>query len=252
MQRRDPFADAESLRSNEQSSMIPAWQLIFLLIGAYLLGSIPFGLLVGRMQGLDIRRHGSGNVGATNVGRVLGRKWGVLVLILDMSKGAAATIAAGLLTSDTAATALSGVSAASHPDALARNLIWLGTGLACVLGNVFSVFLGFRGGKGVATSLGVLLGIYPYLTLPGLVAFVLWALVVKFSGYVSLGSVCAAAFLPVGFVGMAYFADWPLNRHYPLLALLIALAALVIYRHRTNIARLLNGTESRIDRSDAS
>lgn len=219
--------------------MIPLWQVLLLLIGAYLLGSIPFGMLVARSKGIDIRKHGSGNVGATNIGRVLGKKWGVLVFLLDAGKGAVSTLAAGGLTA--------GVVVADA-DYLTRDLIWLGAALACVIGNMFSVFLRFKGGKGVATSLGALLGVYPYLTLPAVAAFFLWAIVVKMSGYISLGSILAASFLPIAFITIAAAKNWPLAHHYPLLTLLVVLAALVIYRHRTNIARLLNGTENRIGR----
>lgn len=212
-------------------------QVAILIVTSYLLGSVPTGLLVARSRGVDIRKQGSGNFGATNVGRVLGRKWGILVFLLDIGKGAMATAVAGVLT---------GHLAPSPVDPFWRNIIWLGTGIACVLGNVFPVFLGFRGGKGVATSLGVMLGIYPYLTLPALSAFVVWAIVVKFSRYVSLGSLVAAVFVPGCFVLMAKLANWPLSEHYPLLALLVLVAILVFVRHRTNIARLISGTENRI------
>lgn len=212
-------------------------QYAVLILGSYLLGSIPTGLVVARSRGVDIRRQGSGNFGATNVGRVLGRRWGVLVFLLDLAKGAAATICAGLV---------SGPWAEAPVAPLWRDILWLTSGMACVLGNVFPVFAGFKGGKGVATSLGVMLGIYPYLTLPALSAFVLWALVVTFTRYVSLGSIVAAVFVPICFLVMAKLARWPLAEHYPLLALLVIVAALVVTRHRANIARLLAGTENRI------
>mgnify|MGYP002623896993 FL=1 len=129
-----------------------------------------------------------------------------------------------------------------------RDWIWLGAGATCVIGGMFPFYLKFRGGKGVAASLGVILGIYPYLTLPGLLALVLWGVVVRFTGFVSLGSLCAAAFLPIGFAVMSRLAAWPLSDHYPLLCLLVTIALLVIARHRDNIRRLLAGTENRIGR----
>lgn len=219
--------------------MIPATHLAAALLIAYLVGSLPWGLLVARTRGIDIRKHGSGNVGATNVGRVLGARWGALVFLLDAGKGAAASIGVGLYL-DYLATGGTAVSI------LVRDILWLACGLSCVIGHVFSVFTRFAGGKGVATSLGVILGIYPYLTLPGLLALVVWAIVVRWSGYVSLGSLCAVGFLPVAFLAMARLADWPLRDHAPLLGLLGALVVLVFIRHRSNISRLLAGTENRI------
>lgn len=216
---------------------MPISQLAILLVGAYLMGSIPFGLVVSRLHGVDIRKAGSGNVGATNVGRVLGKKWGILVFLLDVGKGITVSLVTGAMTDSL-----------EFSSVAVRDWIWLGAGAICVIGGMFPFYLRFRGGKGVAASLGVILGVYPYLTLPGLLALVLWAIVVKFSGYVSLGSLCAAAFLPVGFAVMSRIAAWPLAEHYPLLCLLITIALLVIARHRDNIRRLLAGTENRIGR----
>ncbi len=218
--------------------MAHPWQLAILLLGSYLLGSIPFGLIIARLRGVDIRRLGSGNAGATNVGRVMGRPWGLLVLLLDAGKGATAVLVAGWWLNrpnqDAVILSIAG-----------RDLIWLGAGALCVLGNILPVFSAFRGGKGVATSLGVVLGIHPFLTYPGLAAIVLWAVVVRLSGYVSLGSIVAAASLPIGFVVASALTGWPLSQHYPLLALTIALSGTVLIRHRSNIARLLAGTENR-------
>lgn len=219
---------------------MPNSQLAILLIGAYVAGGIPFGLIVARSRGVDIRKAGSGNVGATNVGRVLGKKWGILVFLLDMGKGACVSIVAGQMTRSVVFSTSAG-----------RDWIWLGAGAACIIGSMFPVYLNFRGGKGVAASLGVLLGIYPFLTLPGLLALVLWAFIVKFSGYVSLGSLCAAGLLPIGFLGMSRLASWPLEVHYPLLCLLITMATLVFIRHRDNIRRLIAGTENRIGEARA-
>jgi glycerol-3-phosphate acyltransferase PlsY len=217
--------------------MTPAIQLVLLMTGAYLLGTIPFGLLIARAKGVDIRRVGSGNAGATNVGRALGRKWGVLVLLLDAGKGAAATVVARVV-----------MTRAGIEDVTQADLIWLGAGLACVLGNIAPFYLGFRGGKGVATTLGAILGIYPFLTVPGLIVLVVWAAVVKTTGYVSLGSVVAAAALPVAFAATAWLSEWPLPAHWPLAALTILLAGFIAFRHRENLARIRAGTENRVDR----
>ena len=146
--------------------MTATWQIVLLFLGAYLLGSIPFGLLIARLKGVDIRKAGSGNVGATNVGRALGKRWGILVFLLDVTKGVSISIFARWVLTYSDLWADAGLTVVDW--------IWLGTGACCIIGNVASVFSRFRGGKGVATSLGVILGIYPYLTLPGLVAFVIW------------------------------------------------------------------------------
>ncbi len=217
--------------------MTIAGQTAILLFACYLVGGIPFGLIVSRLKGVDIRKHGSGNLGATNVGRVVGKKWGVLVLVLDATKGACTSVA-GL-----AYLECSGLDVGEH--ATLRDLIWLGTGLCCVIGNVAPVYLRFRGGKGVATALGVLLGIYPYLTLPALVALGVFAIVVSVSRYISLGSIVGAACMPPAFVVMAMVRGWPLADHYPLLGLTLLVATAVVIRHRGNIGRLLAGTENR-------
>lgn len=216
---------------------MPQSELVTLLVAAYLVGGIPFGLIIARHRGVDLRKAGSGNVGATNVGRVLGKKWGALVFILDLGKGALVSIVAAKM-------------ASSHSESeTMRDWIWLACGASCIVGSVFPVYLRFQGGKGVAASLGVVLGIYPYLTLPGLLALALWVIVVKVSGYVSLASLSAAVFLPLGYTVMAWFAPWPLSVHYPLLALQATLSVLVFIRHRENIRRLLAGTENRIGRT---
>jgi glycerol-3-phosphate acyltransferase PlsY len=213
-----------------------AIQIALLLVGCYLVGTIPFGLLVARTRGIDIRQHGSGNYGATNVSRVLGKKYGALVLVLDVAKGACTSLA-GKWFIDRHAGALAGEAA---------DLVWLGTGVMCVLGNTYPFYLGFRGGKGVATALGVILGIYPYLTFAALVALVVWVFAALTWRYVSLASMIAAALLPVFFLAFAYFLEWRVSHHYPLLILTLVMAGIVILRHRANIGRLLTGTESRI------
>lgn len=220
---------------------MPATTVILILLGAYLVGGLPTGLLVARSRGVDIRGHGSGNYGATNVARVLGRGWGILVFLLDVAKGAATIVSATLL-------ANRGVLGPAV-STTGRDLLWLGVGFCCILGNTLPVYLKFRGGKGVATSLGVVLAIWPYMTVPALCAFAVWALVTRITGFVSLGSILAAAALPVAFVAASRISGWPLDQHYPLLLLCLALAALVWIRHRANIGRLLAGTENRIGKS---
>jgi glycerol-3-phosphate acyltransferase PlsY len=210
----------------------PAVAVVALLAGGYAVGSIPFGVIIARAKGVDLRKVGSGNVGATNVGRAVGRRWGYVCFVLDVGKGLASVVAGGL-----ALGVYGGVPSTVEQAA------WLSAGLGAVLGHVFSLWLGFRGGKGVATSLGVVLGIYPYFTWPGLCALGVWVAVTLLSRYVSLGSVVAAAAFAPLFVA---FHRGQLGRLWPLLAFAAAVVAMVIVRHRTNISRLLAGTENKI------
>ncbi len=194
---------------------------------AYLLGSIPTGYLAGRARGIDLRTTGSGNIGATNALRVLGRRIGGLVLAIDMLKGLlAATVVPQAFFRWLAA-----------PAAGAAMPVWLPIlgGIAGVLGHNFTCWLRFRGGKGVATSAGVLLGILP---LPFVTVLGVFLLVLAVTRIVSLSSLVAAAALPV--------ATLVWNPDPVLIGFSIALAALAFVRHRANIRRLLAGTEPRI------
>ena len=193
-------------------------------IAAYLLGSIPFGYLVVKMgNGSDVRGAGSGNIGATNVTRVAGKRAGLATLLLDIAKGYFAVWLAMRW---------------SH-----GNIRWMMVaGVAVVLGHTFSCWLSFRGGKGVATGLGVFLAVAWQAVLATLLV---WLVVVAFWRYVSLGSVVAAAALPI----LVYLFYAP--GHAPPLAVSfgsVAVAIIVIFKHRENIARLIAGTESRLRR----
>ncbi len=187
---------------------------IVLLITAYLLGSIPTGLLLAKAAGVDIRSSGSGNIGATNVYRTLGRTVGILTLVGDCLKGALPVVAAGYL----------GMSAA-----------WIAAvGLAAFLGHVYTIFLGFKGGKGVATALGVFLAVSPIAVGAAVLIFI--AVVWKWR-YISLGSISAAVAMP----GMVAVFD---SR--PAIVVMTAIVALlVVWKHRENINRLKEGTESK-------
>ena len=209
-------------------------------LAAYVIGSTPFGVLIARTRGVDLRKCGSGSVGATNVGRILGRPMGFLCFFLDVVKGLLPVLAAGAL--------LKLDSASQSPSSLEQAIV-LGVGCGAILGHVFSIYLGFRGGKGVATSLGVVLGVFPYFTWPGLAALGVWIVVTLVSRYVSLGSICAAVGFVVFFV---LFNHARLAAVWPLGTFAAVMAALIILRHRTNIARLLAGTENRIGRKPAS
>jgi glycerol-3-phosphate acyltransferase PlsY len=196
-----------------------------LWLGAsYLVGAIPTSYLAGRLfRGIDLREHGSKNLGATNVYRTLGWRYAVPVGLVDVAKGVVPVLVFAPQVSDS-------------------QLFALGCGIAAILGHVFSIFVRFRGGKGVATAAGVMLGLTP-LALG--VAAVAWLIVVALSGYVSLASIAAAAVFPVG----VYLLE-RLDR--PEILWLDALVALaIIWLHRANIRRLLNGTESRFGRRTA-
>ncbi|MEZ6242723.1 MAG: glycerol-3-phosphate 1-O-acyltransferase PlsY [Phycisphaerales bacterium] len=201
---------------------------------AYLVGAVPFGVLIARAKGVDIRAHGSGNTGATNVGRVLGFRYFLLCFLLDMGKGLAPTLAAGLT-----------AHAAGRWDVAPTDAwLWLAVAAASVLGHMFSPFLGFKGGKGVATGLGALLAVFPILTLAALAAALVWGLVFALRRIVSLASIAAAIALPIAtgvVVGAREAFTWPAAA--PFLTVSSALALLVILRHRANIARLLAGEE---------
>ncbi|HTM19050.1 MAG TPA: glycerol-3-phosphate 1-O-acyltransferase PlsY [Kofleriaceae bacterium] len=186
---------------------------------AYLLGSIPTGLLLARRRGVDIREQGSGNIGATNVARTLGRKLGAVVLVLDAAKGALATLAAAALHHHHGVTAWA-ITAA---------------GVAAVAGHCFPIWLRLRGGKGVATALGVMLVAAPLAT--GAAVLIFLALYATFR-VVSIGSMAACAAMPL--------LAWLLGRPAPVIAAAGAIAAMVLVRHQGNLRRLLAGRENRL------
>jgi len=197
---------------------------------SYFLGSIPTGFLVARARGIDIRSVGSGNIGATNVFRTLGKTAGILVMLADAAKGfLACCLVAPVMTR------LLTVQEASSPAVLENFKI--AAGIAAILGHNYTCWLGFKGGKGVATTAGVLLALFPKAFLVGLGV---WLLVLAVSRYVSLASITAAAALP--------FAVWLGGASGTLIAVATFLGALAIYKHRSNIGRLLNGTEHRFGR----
>ena len=214
--------------------MSPAQTLLLLIPIAYLVGSIPFGLIVGLSRGVDPRKAGSGNIGATNVARLLGKRFFAIVFTLDLGKSLVPMLIA---------------SAVAHRvppeqrDATVY-LLWLLVGFAAVLGHMFSVFLKFTGGKGVATSAGVMLGLWPYFTGPGLAAFAVFIVVFYAKRYISLGSIAGAIALPLAYLIIGLSRGWPVfGAQLPLLIFGVLMAALIVYKHRTNIARLRTGTE---------
>jgi glycerol-3-phosphate acyltransferase PlsY len=191
------------------------------LLASYLLGAIPTSHLVSRLFAkIDLREHGSGNLGATNLYRVLGGKYAIPVALFDIAKGAIPVLVFA-------------------PRVAGSELFAVACGVAAILGHVFSVFVGFKGGKGVATAAGVMLGLTP---LALAVAAAVWAVLVLLTGYVSLGSIAAAAVLPVA----VYLLERPTTAE--LLWIDVGVAAGVIFLHRRNIQRLIKGTENRFGR----
>jgi glycerol-3-phosphate acyltransferase PlsY len=208
--------------------------LLLLIVAAYLAGSIPFGLLVGWTRGIDIRTTGSGNIGASNVGRLLGKRFFFLVMVLDLLKSLIPMLIASHLVAGTASTP-------------SLYILWLMVGFAAILGHMFSLFLKFKGGKGVATSTGVLLGLWPYYTLPGFVTIAVFLVLFFSTRYISVGSLGAAVTFPLAYLVLAFFNHWdPLGGQRALLVFAIVISGLVIFKHRTNIARLRAGTENRM------
>ena len=195
-------------------------KIIFFLVLGYVMGALPNGVWLGKyFKNIDIREHGSKNSGATNAYRVLGPKYGIMVLILDALKGFLPPFLASRF----------GVS----------GNILLVIGVLAIVGHSLSFFLNFKGGKGVATSLGVFLFLIPNETLALLIIFIL---VVYFTRYISLGSIIAAAALPI----LTAFSPIRNNvGRMPLIIMTLLIGAFVIWRHRTNITRLMNGTENK-------
>ena len=191
-------------------------ELLIACVASYLIGSIPNGLILGKaIWGVDLRKHGSNNIGATNAWRIIGKKAGVSIFLLDMVKG---VIGAGL-----------GIFYAGSP------LPGVLCGILAVIGHSWSIFLGFKGGKSVSTGLGVLMMLMPKVAF---IVFLVWLAVVFVTQYVSLGSIIGAALVPV----LAYIFSMPME--YFVFGVLAAV--FIIYRHKANIDRLLHGRENKI------
>jgi acyl phosphate:glycerol-3-phosphate acyltransferase len=193
-------------------------------IGAYLLGSIPTGYLVAKVKGIDIRSVGSGNIGATNVFRILGKPAGIFVLVADGLKGFAAC-----------AWMVDFISHRWGGETVDIEYLRLVAGLAVVLGHNYTCWLKFKGGKGIATSAGALAALVP---LALVIILSIFIIVFAVSRYVSLGSIAASAALPI--------ATWLTKGSLTMILATTAMATLAIYKHKGNIQRLLNGTENRV------
>ena len=209
------------------------------VIGAYLLGSIPFGLLIAKAHGKDLRSIGSGNIGATNVSRALGRKWAYLCFGLDVLKGMVPMLATLSLAKPS--------SSQTQTENVVLLWLWLAVGCAAILGHIFPIYVKFRGGKGVATSFGVALGLWPYYTICASFAVAIWVVVVLIWRYVSLASIGASVTFPLVLIlAIILRPGWNFANLWPLLIAATAIPLMVIIRHRENIKRLLAGTESKI------
>ena len=208
-------------------------RFVILIIGAYLLGSVPFGLIIARAHGKDLRSIGSGNIGATNLSRALGRKWAFLCFFLDVTKGLVPMLVATKFI--------------SSPPAVVELFLALAAGCAAVLGHIFPIYIKFRGGKGVATSFGVALGLWPYYTVCSLFALGVWVVAVLMWRYVSLASIAASVAFPLALILVTVLTPgWDFADLWPLLTVATAIPLIVIVRHRENIKRLIAGTESKI------
>jgi len=225
---------------------------------AFLAGSIPFGLLIAKAKGVNIREHGSGNIGATNVLRVVGKPYGIGCLILDFFKGFLPTLLAinvyliaskdlqmGIESLESLATTF------TKPDAWKAQTLIIITGLAAILGHNYSPWIGFKGGKGIATSGGVLVALMPV----GVVLLVvIWILLFFTTRYVSIASIGTALAVPFvtiyGSYRHGYLADGTWNK--PLFVFSIVIALLAVWRHRSNIKALMDGTEHKFSKKKKS
>jgi acyl phosphate:glycerol-3-phosphate acyltransferase len=207
-----------------------AFYYIAIALLGYLLGSIPAGYLAGRIGGIDIRNSGSGNIGATNVVRVLGKRYGYPVFAIDFAKGLIAVLVA--------------IAVARHADLAERLVQALGVtaGVCSVIGHAFPIWLRFKGGKGVATSVGVIFGLMP---VAALIVLGVWILTFELSRYVSVASIIAALALPIAIllVPQRQHSDSAVVFYFSL-----CLTAVIVLRHRSNLGRLMRGTEPRFRR----
>lgn len=211
--------------------------LAFVIVVAYLVGSIPASIIVSKIkQGIDIRNHGSGNAGGTNVIRVLGLKYGLIVIVADILKGYAATMFVPMLMYGP----IPFTNRTPFDDFTVVQLI---CGCAAILGHIWTVFGGFRGGKGIATAGGMLLGLAP---VEILVSFIVFSIVFVASRYVSLGSISAAIAFPLTMFLRENIFHVEVQGYGTLIFFSIGISLLLLYTHRANIKRLIEGTESRL------
>ncbi len=211
--------------------------LFVIVILSYLVGSIPTSIIISKMvKGIDIRQHGSGNAGGSNVFRILGWKYGLTVILLDALKGVIAVLL------------ISRLYLGDFPFSNATpfddfTLVQIIAGVFAVIGHIWTIFAGFKGGKGIATGLGILVSI---VTVDMLLALVIFAIVVSVSKYISLGSLAAAVSVPLIMIVRENIFNVDISGYHTVLPLTIFLALLVMFTHKTNIRRLLQGNENKI------
>ena len=207
-----------------------AFVYAFTVLGGYLAGSVPWAYIIGKINGIDIREHGSGNPGATNVRRTLGKKWGILCFFLDFLKGFLPVTVVNLLISQKIIPELDFAPVAAA--------------VASVAGHMWPIFLKFKGGKGISTIAGILLAVSP---LALLASGAVWAVFFYSFRYVSLASIASALFLPPAAWAFSHYGIGAEVRT-PSLGMLVFLSALAVLRHKSNIKRLLNGTENKFEK----
>lgn len=213
------------------------------ILGAFLIGSIPFGVILARAHGVDIRTVGSGNTGATNVGRALGRGWGFVCFLLDASKGAVPVLVSGSI-----AGTLGAWPSELEPGAA---WAWLAVGFAAILGHIFSPILRLRGGKGVATAFGAFISMWPLMTIPAVIGGAVFLITHQLSKYMSLASILAAWSVPATVIVIALIeGNGNLATVLAPLTAGIAIGCLVTVRHRKNITRIKAGTEPKTGTRD--
>lgn len=211
--------------------------LLFIIVLSYLVGSIPTSIILSKLiKGVDIRNFGSGNAGGTNVSRVLGKKYGILTILLDALKGVIAVIFVSRLY-------LGNFPFPNNTPFDDFTLVQIIAGVSAVIGHIWTIFAGFKGGKGIATGLGVLVSI---VTLDMIMALGVFIIVVYFSKYISLASISAAVSVPLIMIIRENIFGVDIPSYHNILPFVIALALLVIYTHRSNVERLLNGNENKI------
>ncbi len=206
--------------------------MLYLLValGAYFVGSIPSGYLIGRARGVDIRKEGSGNIGATNALRVLGKGWGYGCFACDIGKGFGAVFLARTVVAE----------------ALGLEPAWAGivAAVLVIVGHNFPVWLGFNGGKGIATSGGVILGLFPWPAF--VIPLATWVILFFGTRYVSVASIACSVMVPVSLLGL-WLLDWPrADGAYVWVG--VAMAAMAVWRHRGNVKRLMAGTEAKFEK----
>ena len=207
---------------------------------AFLAGSIPFGVLIAKARGVDIREHGSKNIGATNVWRVLGKKLGVICFVLDVLKGAIPVLVVGLI-SGTFGKQLTLIDSTEM-------LLWIAIAFASLLGHMFSPWLNWRGGKGVATTFGGMVAMWPLLSVPVLLAMLVWLVSLALYKIVSLASIVAAISLPIMTLCWLYFntESGSPAQYWPMIAVTSLIAGMVFWKHRSNIRRITCGEEPKL------